>query len=172
MTAAWIAVGSDVARSTIRENLHEEVRDAHPWMMRKFASGASALPTDVDALAVQQNLTAVRLFVGRLSPERILLMMAFFEGFIQRFMPYLAELARLQGSAEMEYTDVHGVCDVVHSEALYGALQAEMTMRDPLSPDQLFEGVDLLRTLIANIVTGTNTADRAGQPRATAARPD
>ena len=42
-------------------------------------------------------------------------MMAFFEGFIQKFMAYLAELAAAQGSTEFEYTDVHGVCDVTHT---------------------------------------------------------
>jgi hypothetical protein len=55
----------------------------------------------------------VRLFIGRLSPVPIVVTMAFFEGFIQRFMPYLADLARRQGSSELEYRDVHGVCDAL-----------------------------------------------------------
>src|SRR3954451_21814635 len=37
MTGAYIAVRSEQARSIIMDNLHEEVRDAHPLMMRKFA---------------------------------------------------------------------------------------------------------------------------------------
>ena len=80
--------------------------------------------------------------------------MAFFEGFITRFMPYLAELARRQGSAEYEYTDVHGVCDVVHTQELFRAVNAELTlMPAPLPPaTELLEGVGLLRTLIENIV--------------------
>ena len=60
--------------------------------------------------------------------------MAFFEGFIQRFMPYLAELASAQGSAEMEYTDVHGVCDITHTQELFRALEAEMALAPPLPP--------------------------------------
>jgi hypothetical protein len=166
MTGAWIAVRSEVARSKILENLHEEVRDSHPLMMRKFAMAAHAVPTDSDAFAVHQSLTNVRLFIGRLSGVRIVITMAFFEGLIQRFMPYLAELARLQGSAEMEYTDVHGVCDVTHTDELYRALQAEMTlihMQDPLpAAKSLFEGVELLRILIANIITGSSTPARIG----------
>ena len=39
----------------------------------------------------------VRLFIGRLSPVPTVVTMAFFEGFIQRFMPYLAELAQATG---------------------------------------------------------------------------
>jgi len=155
MTGAYLAVGSEAARSIILENLHEEVRDSHPAMLRKFAIAAHAVPTDSDAHAVYPNLTNVRLFVGRLSAVRIVVMMAFFEGFIQRFMPYLAELAQRQGSAEQEYTDVHGICDVAHTQGLFRALEAEMALtREPLTPaTNLFEGVELLRTLIRNMAT-------------------
>src|SRR6266480_4756301 len=91
----------------------------------------------------------------QLSAVKLLLMMAFFEGWITRFMPYLAELARCQGSAEREYTDVHGVCDVVHTQELFRALQAEMTLaEDALPPAKsLIEGVEVLRTLIQDVVT-------------------
>ena len=154
MTAAYLAVASDEAHAIIRDNLHEEVRDNHPGMLRRFAIAAHAVPTDADALAVHRNLQNVRLFVAQLSGVKILLMMAFFEGFITRFMPYLAELARCQGSAEREYTDVHGVCDVVHTQELFRALEAEMMPTDdPLPPAmQLLEGVELLRVLIRHIV--------------------
>jgi len=154
MTAAYLSVGSEEAHSIIQANLREEVRDNHPGMLRKFAIAAHAVPTDSDALAVYRNLENVRLFVGRLSGVRIVLMMTFFEGFITRFMPYLAELAKRQGSAEQEYTDVHGVCDVTHTQELYRALEAEMMLtHDPLPPaNNLLEGVELLRTLIQNII--------------------
>jgi hypothetical protein len=87
-------------------------------------------------------------------------MMAFFEGFIQRFMPYLAELAQLRGSAEKEYTDVHGVCDIAHTQELFQALEVEMTLaRDSGEPAKnLLEGVDLLRALIQKITAATSRA--------------
>ena len=154
MTGTYLSVGSDEAHSIILDNLREEVRDNHPGMLRKFAIAAHAVPTDSDALAVYRNLESVRRFVAQLSGVKILLMMAFFEGWIQRFMPYLADLATRQGSAEQEYTDVHGVCDVVHTQELFRALDAEMRRTpDPLpSPTKLLEGVGLLRTLIQTIV--------------------
>ena len=152
MTGAYISVGSDEARAKIMDNLREEVRDCHPGMMRRFALAAQAVPTDADAQAVHRNLMNVRYFIGRLSPVPIVVTMAFFEGFIQRFMPYLAELAERQGSAEMEYTDVHGVCDVTHTQELFRALEAEMALTPPLPQKDMFEGVELLRTLIRNIV--------------------
>ena len=152
MTGAYISVGSDEARTKIMDNLREEVRDCHPGMMRRFALAAQAVPTDADAQAVHRNLMNVRYFIGRLSPVPIVVTMAFFEGFIQRFMPYLAELAERQGSAEMEYTDVHGVCDVTHTQELFRALEAEMALTPPLPEKDMFEGVELLRTLIRNIV--------------------
>ena len=154
MSAAYLSVASPEAHSVIQDNLREEVRDNHPGMLRKFAIAARAVPTDSDALADYRNLESVRQFVGQLSGIKIVLMMAFFEGFITRFMPYFAELAKRQGSAEYEYTDVHGPCDVVHTQELFRALHAEMTLtRGPIPPMQeLLEGVGLLRTLIQSIV--------------------
>ena len=159
MTGAYLAVKSDAARAKIIENLREEVRDAHPLMMRRFAVAARAVPTEADTLAVQQNLTRVRLFIGRLSPVATVVSMAFFEGFIQRFMPFLAELARLQGSSEMQYTDVHGVCDIEHTEELYRALEAEMVLTDDAAGNVL-QGAEILRALVADIVYGPRLADR------------
>jgi DNA-binding transcriptional ArsR family regulator len=153
MTGALLSVGSNEAREKILENLREEVRDCHPGMMRRFALAADAVPTEADAAAVYRNLMNVRLFVGHLSPVPILVTMAFFEGFIQRFMAYLAELAERQGSAEMEYTDVHGVCDVTHTQELFRALDAEMALTPGVTERDMFEGVELLRTLIQNIVS-------------------
>jgi hypothetical protein len=82
----------------------------------------------------------------------IVVTMAFFEGFIQRFMGYLADLARRQGSSEMEYTDVHGVCDITHTLELYRALEAEMSLSSEPAPANMYEGVGLLRTLMQNVV--------------------
>src|SRR5213079_2746411 len=67
MTGAWIAAKSDLARAKILDNLREEVRDAHPLMLRKFAVAAQSVPTDSDAAAVHKDLTDVRLFIGQLS---------------------------------------------------------------------------------------------------------
>ena len=152
MTGAYLAVKSEEARSIILDNLNEEVRDSHPAMLRRFALAAHAAPTDSDALAVYRDLTNVRLFVGRLSTVRLVITMAFFEGFIQKFMSFLAGLAAAQGSTEMEYTDVHGVCDVAHTQGLFRALDAEIALNSPDSEPNLFEGVQLLRKLIERIV--------------------
>jgi hypothetical protein len=152
MTGAYLCAGSDQARSIILENLHEEVRDSHPNMLRKFAVAADAVPTDADAQAVYQDLTNVRLFVGRLSTVPLVITMAFFEGYIQKFMSFLAELAAEQGSSEMEYTDVHGVCDIAHTQGLFRALDEEMLLNPPDPAANLLEGVDLLSSLIRTIV--------------------
>lgn len=161
MTGAYLAARSKEARSIIKENLLEEVRDSHPAMLRRFALAASALPTDMDALAVADNLNQVRLFIGRLTPAPILATMAFFESFIQRFMPYLEELAQRQGSFETEYTQVHGVCDVAHSEGLFQGLAEEMEIdNDSREPEEyLYEGVYLLRSLVENIFTGQSSVE-------------
>ena len=166
MTATYLSVRSEEARSKILDNLREEVRDCHPGMLRRFAMAANAVPTDSDALDVYRDLTNVRLFLSRLSGVQSVLMMAFFEGFIQRFMAYLAELAVLQGSAELEYTDVHGVCDVTHTEELFRALTAEMALNPPEPSTDLLEGVELLSTLLGRIVHLAGTkADLPGYTR-------
>jgi hypothetical protein len=152
MTAAVIAAKAEQSRPILLDNLNDEVRDCHPHMMRKFALAANAFPTDEDAMVVHEDLTKVRLFLGKLSPVKSVLMMAFFEGFIQKFMSYLACLAAEQGSTEMEYTDVHGVCDIEHTEGLFKVLAAEMALAPHEVDADLFEGVTLLRALIEQIV--------------------
>jgi hypothetical protein len=161
MTAAYLSVQSKKARPILLDNLHEEVRDAHPAMLRRFAIVAQAFPTDADALAVHEDMTNVRLFFGRLLGVQSLVTMAFFEGFIQRFMAYLADIAALQGSCEMEYTDVHGVCDVEHTDGLFRALGLELAINPCEENQDLCEGVNLLRSLIETIVwnrAGVRTA--------------
>jgi hypothetical protein len=158
MTAAYLSVQSEEARPIIIDNLLEEVRDSHPAMLRRFAIAAGAMPTEDDALAVNEELTRARLFFGKLSGVQTLVAMAFFEGFIQKFMAYLADLAVAQGSTELEYTDVHGVCDIAHTEGLIQALTTEMAL-NPLAPDaNIFEGVDLLEALMDRVVNGKNNA--------------
>src|SRR5947207_14171028 len=154
MTATYLAVSSDIARAIIEDNLREEIRDNHPGMLRRFAMAVQAAPTDADALAVHRQLQDVRLFVARLAGINGVLMMAFFEGFITRFMPYLADLARRQGSSEREYTEVHGVVDIEHTEGLFRALEAEMrrTPTHLAGAETLLDGVGALRALIERII--------------------
>lgn len=154
MTATLIAAQSHEAREIILENLQEEVRDSHPAMLRKFAIAANAFPTDADSLAVGDELTSVRLFLGKLQAVQSLIAMAFFESFIQRFMAYLAHLAGVRGSVERVYTDVHGVCDIEHSQELFRAIDLEMTSNPTNPQTDLFEGADLICALLHAIVLG------------------
>lgn len=152
MTAAALAAKAEQSMPILLGNLYEEVHDSHPQMLRRFAIAANAFPTDKDALALNDDLTKVRLFLGELSPVQSVLMMGFFEGFIQKFMSYLADLAKEQGSTDFEYTDVHGVCDIEHTAGLFKVLSAELTFAPPSPETDLFEGVTLLRNLIEHII--------------------
>jgi hypothetical protein len=161
MTATYMALKSQEARPILLDNLHEEVRDAHPAMLRRFTFAAHAYPSESDALAVHEDMTKVRIFLGQLSGVQSAVTMAFFEGFIQKFMAYLADLAKDQGSAEMEYTDVHGVCDIEHTDGLFRALSMEM-ITNPLEENQdLYEGVGLLRNLMETVVFNQSHAHAA-----------
>jgi hypothetical protein len=151
MTAAYLSVQSEEARPILIDNLKEEIRDCHPEMLRRFAIAAHAYPTDTDAMAVRDGLTKVRMFLGRMQGVQNVLTMGFFESYIQRFMSYLADLAMAQGSTDFEYTDVHGVCDIAHSEGLLMALSAEAAINPPNPSADLFEGVNELSALIQTI---------------------
>src|ERR1700689_1227529 len=48
MTATLLSVQSEAARPILLDNLLEEVRDAHPAMLRRFAIAADAFPNDTD----------------------------------------------------------------------------------------------------------------------------
>jgi hypothetical protein len=153
MTATYLSVRSDDGHAIIEDNLREEVRDNHPGMLRRFAVAARATSTDADRMVIDRDLQAVRAFVARLAALEIILMMAFFEGFIQRFMPYLAELAVRQGSTEREYTDVHSVVDIAHTQGLITAFESELSVTDgTVSASTLFQGIEVLRTLINTII--------------------
>jgi Iron-containing redox enzyme len=157
MTATYLATHSEEARQILIDNLMEEVRDSHPVMLRKFTMEANAFPSSEDVLAVHDTMTKMRLFLGKLQGVQSLLTMAFFEGFIQKYMPFLAALAAARGSAEMEYTDVHGVCDVAHSEGLFRAVLLENSI-NPINPEaNLFEGVELLRDVIHSVMQAPET---------------
>jgi hypothetical protein len=151
MTATYLSVQSEEARPILIDNLREEIADCHPEMLRRFAIAAHAFPTEADSMAVRDGLTKVRMFLGRLQGVQNVLTMGFFESYIQRFMPYLADLAVAQGSMDLEYTDVHGVCDIAHSEGLLMAFSAEAAINPPDPAANLFEGVNELRALIQTI---------------------
>ena len=153
MTATLLAVKSEEARPHLLENLHEECRDSHPAMLRRFAMAAKAYPTDTDAMAVHAELTDMRLFLGRLQGVPSLVSMAFFEAWIQRFMPFLTDLALAQGSSDREYTDVHGICDVAHSQELFDSVQMEMAVNPPAPGMDIYEGVDLLIKTVDKILS-------------------
>jgi hypothetical protein len=152
MTATLLAVKAEDARPILLDNLFEEVRDAHPAMLRRFAIAANAFPGEADAMAVNKEMNDMRVFLGKLSPVQSLASMAFFECYIQKFMPYLAELATERGSSDMEYTDVHGVCDIAHTDGLFNALSIESEMNPPGADQDLLEGVNLLDTLMRRVV--------------------
>ena len=162
MTAAYLSVQSEEARPILIDNLREEVGDCHPEMLRRFAIAAHAFPTEADNMAVREDLAKIRLYLGRLQGVQNVLTMGFFESYIQRFMSYLADLAVAQGSTDLEYTDVHGVCDIAHSEGLLMALSAEASINPPDPSADLFEGVNDLRALIQTI----NGAGHASVPAA------
>src|SRR5208283_4451236 len=65
MTAALLAVKAEQSRPILLDNLFEEVHDSHPRMLRMFAIAANAYPTDKDFMAVHDDLTKVRLFMGQ-----------------------------------------------------------------------------------------------------------
>jgi len=153
MTATYLAVRSPKAKAIIIDNLMEEVKDNHPGMLRRFTLAAHAAPSEVDRSLVDRDLQSVREFVGKMSTLELVLMMAFFEGMICKFMAYLADLAARSGSTEMVYTDVHGVCDIAHSQGLFSAYDAELAMAKNTPPvENLLGGVKLLRTLIKTII--------------------
>jgi hypothetical protein len=151
MTAAYLSVRSEEARPILFDNLREEIADCHPEMLRRFAVAAHAYPAEADAMAVRDDLTKIRTFLGCLQGVQNVLTMGFFESYIQRFMSYLADLAVAQGSTDLEYTEVHGVCDIAHSESLLKALSAEAEINPPDPAADLFEGVNKLRALIRTI---------------------
>jgi hypothetical protein len=102
-------------------------------------------------MAVDDGLTKVRMFPDGLHGVQNVLTMGFFERYIQRFISYLADRAVAQASTDLEYTDVHGVCDMPHSESLLTMLSAGAAINPPDRSADLFDGVNKLCALIQTI---------------------
>jgi hypothetical protein len=52
----------------------------------------------------------------------------------------------------MEYTDVHGVCDIRHSQELFHAVNIELA-NNPVAPQtNIYEGVEILSALIRDMI--------------------
>ena len=77
MTAAYLSVRSEEARPILIDNLREEVADCHPEMLRRFAIAAHAYPAEADSMAVRDDLTKVRTFLGACRECRTFLPWAF-----------------------------------------------------------------------------------------------
>ena len=154
MTGAYIAAQSEEARSIIMDNLHEEVRDSHPAMLRRFEVAANAVPTDSDALAVAPEFV-----------ERPLIHGAFVscadsrhDGFFRELYPAIHAIPRrtrraagLIGESSIPKSMVSAISPI--QKGSFDALESEMMLspdsREPA--DYLYEGVHLLRALIENI---------------------
>jgi hypothetical protein len=161
MSATLISVRSQHAQAIAAQNLREEISENHPGMMRRFTTEAKALPGPEDHECIAEPLEHVRKVVAELDGTKLLVMMLFFEQFIADFMPYLAEIAKAQGSGDFQYTDVHAKADVEHSAQLTLALMAEIDeSKNNRSVDELFEGAAMLSRLIRTIVSGKNCLRR------------
>ena len=140
------------------DNLLEEVRDTHPKMLRKFEMAANAQPTEADAFAVYPDLSEVRLFIGRLSAAPILATMAFFESFIQRFMPTWKNSPKgrdLRKSSTPRFTASATSPTPKGSSMLWRRRwSSPADSREPA--EYLYEGVHLLRALIERMFTGAS----------------
>ncbi len=126
MTATFLAVKSQRSASDFAREPFRGVPRLSPGNDAQVRHRSSRIPDRPRCARVGANLTRMRLFLGRMQGVPSLVSMAFFETWIQRFMPFLAALAAAQGSTEMEYTDVHGVCDVAHSQELFRAVAIEL----------------------------------------------
>jgi hypothetical protein len=155
MTATYLSLSSPGAQTIVKKNLEDEIRENHPGMLRRFALAAKAVPTKADYLAIHERLASVRNFVAGMRAFELLLMMAFFEGFIARFMPFFARLAGGLGSVECEYTDVHSAVDMRHSQELTAAFDWE-ALRGGGAASCATKGIDLLERLL-EIVIEPNT---------------
>lgn len=67
------------------------------------------------------------------------------------FIPDLEERAIELGSANLRYTEIHGIADIEHSEAFLKALELELTMGYENGEAKAFHVVDIALALVEKI---------------------
>jgi Iron-containing redox enzyme len=161
MTAAYACSKSETAKAIMIDNLREEIRDNHPSMLRRFVTAARAIPSEQDQETIQEAIDQVRTYLAQMDSVRSIALMAGFETFISLFMEPLAKIAQKRGSIDTQYTDVHGVVDIAHSQKLYEALQSEIACASAEYSESIFEGVDLILNLMKIAICGTQSTTAA-----------
>jgi hypothetical protein len=124
MAAAAVSVRSLEARFACEENIYVEIAQNHIGMLDEFAAAAGAVAPSEPT----QNASVVRSEIGKMNGLYNLTVVALLEHTSSVFVPWLAILAKLCGSNNLEYTNIHGVADQKHAEQFLWALEHEATL--------------------------------------------
>lgn len=148
MAGAMLTARSPYARYAASENLWVELKDNHPGMLRAFIESCQVKPWPNKSLA---ELEKVRQEVGELSGLKNIALMAILENTSEIFIPYLAILAKQLGCQNFEYTDAHGVTDILHAEQFTKALQEEIEQSYPNAQTDIIQITEVTMDLLISI---------------------
>lgn len=130
----WLAttassVRSKKARDIIRKNLHDEITQDHPGMLKRFCDTANITisPQDVEARTEDLYYISGDVFDrGYATSVRKVAALAVMETASPLFIPTLEKYAKNLGSTDFQYTQVHGAADIEHATELIEALNHEI----------------------------------------------
>ena len=126
MLRAYQTVRSDKAKKVIGQNIHDEIAQDHPKMLRDFAQSCGVIVTEEHYRRASQPVLDMWDIFAKKNGIMDLTVAATLENTSLLFIPYLAKIGRKLGCKDFTYTDVHGVADIKHARDLYDGLVEEM----------------------------------------------
>jgi len=136
----WLAAGVVSCRSiegryAASENVHIEIRDNHPAMLRRFAEGSGAVPSADDYRFAELAALPVQTEVSNMSGLFMIALVGTLENISLDYIPWLGAISRRLGNTDMEYVDIHGEADIAHADQFCWALEKEAAQYD--APDAI-----------------------------------
>jgi len=125
---------SERAKAVLEQNLHDEITQDHPAMLRAFATSCGVIPTRQAYQKVAEPVLDLWRLFGETNSLQNLVVAMILENTSPIFIPYLAQIGKKLGCQDFTYTHVHGVADIQHARELYeGALEEMSFVAAPLN---------------------------------------
>ena len=150
LSSVLITAKSDKSKIEIVENLTEELKDNHAWLLRSFAKSGDSLPSLNDYEFLDSEISDIRLLVSEMSWLKNLVLMTILEDTSPECMKLLSEASKKINSIDNRYPDIHYTLDLWHSEDLKKALVEEIKFYDNVEEkidDSINKAINLLKKI-------------------------
>jgi hypothetical protein len=148
---AYQTAQSATAKHVLLTNIHDEITQDHPKMLREFTESAGVRISQVHYERAAQPVNDMWKLYAQENGLRAMAVAATLENTSILFIPYLRDLAHKRGGQDFTYTDFHGEADIAHAQDLYQGLVEEMNFN--YNPKNLVTAVAATASFLERILS-------------------